>query len=62
VSALGRDDDLSSIRRRQPVGLQILAAVEKRFDIRLPDNELIRLRTIGRIADAVARQGAITCA
>jgi acyl carrier protein len=36
-------------------GLQILAAVEKRFGIRLPDEELIRMRTIGAIVAAVAR-------
>jgi acyl carrier protein len=36
-------------------GLQILAAVEKRFDVRLPDEELIKLRTLRRIADAVER-------
>jgi acyl carrier protein len=36
-------------------GLQILAAVEKRFGIRLPDEELIRMRTIDAIVAAVAR-------
>jgi acyl carrier protein len=36
-------------------GLQILAAVEKRFGIRLPDEELIRMRTIGAIVAAVAQ-------
>ena len=61
VSALGRDDDLvEHLGVDSLLGLQILAAVEKRFDIRLPDDELIHLRTIGRIADAVARQGAMT--
>ncbi|HET9371170.1 MAG TPA: acyl carrier protein [Vicinamibacterales bacterium] len=39
-------------------GLQILAAVEKRFDVRLPDEQLIELRTLRRIADAVERAGA----
>ena len=37
-------------------GLQILAAVEKRFGIRLPDEELIQMRTIGAIVAAVARR------
>ena len=36
-------------------GLQILAGVEKRLDVRLPDDELIHLRTIGRIVQAVER-------
>jgi acyl carrier protein len=36
-------------------GLQILAGVEKRFAVRLPDEELIHLRTIGGIADSVER-------
>ena len=36
-------------------GLQILAAVEKRFGVRLPDEELIRMRTIGAIVAAVAQ-------
>jgi acyl carrier protein len=34
-------------------GLQILAGVEKQFDVRLPDDELIKMRTIGRIVQAV---------
>jgi acyl carrier protein len=36
-------------------GLQILAAVEKRFGVRRPDEELIRMRTIGAIVAAVAQ-------
>jgi Phosphopantetheine attachment site len=35
--------------------LQMLAAVEKRFALRLPDEDLVRLHTIGRIADVVER-------
>lgn len=34
-------------------GLQILAGVEKHFDVRLPDDDLVHLRTVGRIADRV---------
>ena len=56
VSMLGRDDDLvERLGVDSLQGLQILAGVEKQFDVRLPDEELIRMRTIGRIADAVQR-------
>ena len=61
TSALGRDDDLvEALGVDSLEGLQILARVEKRFDVRLPDDELIQMRTIGRIADTVERlqQGA----
>ena len=57
VTGVGRDDDLVGVLGVDSLqGLQILAGVEKRFGIRLPDEELIHLRTIGRIADAVRRQ------
>jgi acyl carrier protein len=57
ISAIGRDDDLvEALGVDSLEGLQILAKVEKRFDVRLPDDELIHLRTIGRIADSVERQ------
>jgi acyl carrier protein len=56
VSALGADDDLvEHLGVDSLLGLQILAAVEKRLEVRLPDEELIHLRTIGRIAAAVER-------
>jgi acyl carrier protein len=56
VSSLGRDDDLvEQLGVDSLEGLQILAGVEKRFDVRLPDEELITMRTIGRIEAAVAR-------
>ena len=60
TSALGRDDDLvEAIGMDSLEGLQILAMVEKRFDVRLPDEELVQMRTIGRIADSIEhlRQG-----
>jgi len=54
--ALGRDDDLvEALGVDSLQGLQILARVEKRFDVRLPDDELIGLRTVGRIAALVER-------
>ena len=54
--ATGRDDDLvEALGVDSLQGLRILAAVEKRFAVRLPDDELVHMRTIGRIADAVER-------
>jgi acyl carrier protein len=58
VSSLGRDDDLvEHLGVDSLQGLQILAGVEKRFDVRLPDDELITLRTIGRIQAAIQAAG-----
>ena len=54
VSALGSDDDLvEHLGVDSLQGLQILAGVEKRFDVTLPDKELITLRTIRTIARVV---------
>jgi acyl carrier protein len=54
VSSLGRDDDLvERLGVDSLEGLQILAGVEKQFAVRLPDDQLIKMRTIGKIADAV---------
>ena len=56
LASVTGDDDLVAVLGVDSLqGLQILAAVEKRFDIRLPDDELVRMRTIGAIVDAVAR-------
>ena len=56
ISAIGRDDDLvEHLGVDSLQGLQILARVEHHFRVRLPDDELIRMRTIGRIADVVGR-------
>jgi acyl carrier protein len=56
VSQLQSDDDLvERLGVDSLQGLQILAGVEKQFDVRLPDDELIKMRTIGRIVDAVER-------
>lgn len=55
TTGIGRDDDLVEVLGVDSLqGLQVLAGVEKRFDIRLRDEELIRMRTIGRIVEAVA--------
>jgi len=56
VSSIGRNDDLvERLGVDSLQGLEILARVEHHFDVRLPDDELIRMRTIGRIADLVER-------
>ncbi len=52
---IGRDDDLVEVLGVDSLqGLQVLAGVENRFGVRLRDEELIQMRTIGRIVDAVA--------
>jgi acyl carrier protein len=57
TGAIGRDDDLvEALGVDSLEGLQILAGIEKRLDVRLPDDELIHLRTIARIADSVERK------
>ena len=56
LSSLAADDDLvETLGIDSMQGLQILAGVEKRFDVRLPDRELIEMRTVGRIVQAVRR-------
>ena len=56
LSALTADDDLvAALGIDSMLGLQILAGVEKRFDVRLRDEELIEMRTVGRIVEAVRR-------
>ena len=57
IKGIGRDEDLVGVLGVDSLqALQVLASVEKRFEVRLPDEELIQMRTIGRIVDAVARQ------
>ena len=56
ASAIAADDDLVETFGIDSLeGLQILAGIEKRFGIRIPDDELIQMRTIRRISEAVAR-------
>jgi acyl carrier protein len=56
LTPIGRDDDLVEVLGVDSLqGLQILAAVEKRFNLRLPDEDLVKMRTIGTIAEAVSR-------
>ncbi|HEX5068697.1 MAG TPA: acyl carrier protein [Vicinamibacterales bacterium] len=60
IDSVSADDDLVEVLGIDSLqGLQMLAGVEKHFGIRLPDDQLIHMRTIGRIADAVrARKAA----
>jgi acyl carrier protein len=56
LSTLGIDDDLvETLGVDSLQGLQILAGVEKRFGLQLPDHELITLRTVRRIVDTANR-------
>jgi acyl carrier protein len=57
TTAIGVDDDLVAVLGVDSLqGLQILAGVEKRFGVRIPDDELAHMRTIGRIVEVVERQ------
>ena len=55
-NVLADDDLVEALGIDSLQGLQVLAGVEKQFGIRLPDDQLIHMRTIGRIADAVRAQ------
>ena len=44
------DLDLDSL-----AGLRVLAAFEKHFDLRIPDDELSRMRSIGQLLESVHR-------
>jgi acyl carrier protein len=55
VSMLGADDDLiEALGLDSLQGLQVLALMEKRFSVRFPDHRLAELRTIRRLASAIA--------
>ena len=56
LSTVASDDDLVSVLGVDSLqSLQVLALVEQRLDVRLRDEELIDLRTIAKISEAVAR-------
>ena len=58
VSALGLDDDVvERLGLDSLQGLHLLAAVEKRFLVRFPDERLGQLRTVRRIVDAIRADG-----
>lgn len=54
VSGLAADDDLvAELGLDSLAGLRLLAAVEKHYGVRFPDQELGRLRTIRQLLDAI---------
>ena len=55
VSDAGLDDDLVlRLGLDSLAGLRLLAAVEKRLDVRFPNERLKEFRTLGRILEFVA--------
>ena len=55
ASAVGLDDDLTeALDMDSLTALRMLAAAEKRFDVRFPDDQLEKLRTIRRLRDLLA--------
>lgn len=57
ASKLGPDDDLVfALGLDSMEGLRVMALIEKRFGMRFDDAELHELRTLRRLADAVARR------
>ena len=56
ASKIDRDTDLVlALGLDSLAGLRVLAAVEKRFDLRIPDAELSSIRTIDLLVEAVDR-------
>ncbi len=55
ASAVGLDDDLTEVLDIDSLAaLRMLAAAEKRFDVRFPDDQLTELRTLRRLLDTLA--------
>jgi acyl carrier protein len=53
-ATIAADEDLVEVLGVDSLqGLQILAEVERRFDIRLRDEELIQMRSVARIVTAI---------
>ncbi len=53
---VGSDDDLmSELGLDSLAGLRLLAAVEKRFGIRFPDDRLGEIRTVRQLLDLIER-------
>lgn len=54
ASAVGLDDDLTEVLDIDSLAeLRMLAAAEKRFDVRFADDQLAMLRTLRRLRDAL---------
>jgi acyl carrier protein len=55
VDGVGLDADLvRELNLDSLAALRVLAAVEKRFDVRFPDERLVELRTLRRVLDLVS--------
>ena len=58
VSTLGLDDDvMDALGLDSLAGLRLLAAVEKRFGIRFPDERLGEFRSLRKILEVLASSG-----
>ncbi len=56
ASDLGPDDDLiETFGLDSLMALRVMAIVEKRFDIRIPDAQLATLRTLRKLEAAIAQ-------
>jgi acyl carrier protein len=56
LTLLGPDDDLvRALDLDSLAALRLLAAVEKRFGVRFPDDRLTEFRTLRQLCDFVAR-------
>ena len=57
LSRIGLDDDLvRELGLDSLAALRLLAAVEKHFDVRFPDDRLSEFRTLRRIRDILGSQ------
>ena len=57
VSGIGIEDDLvRTFGLDSLAGLALLAAVEKRFDVRFPDDRLGEFRTLRQLLDVIAKR------
>lgn len=58
LSVVGLDTDLvHELGLDSLGGLRLLAAVEKRFNVRVPDQKLGELRTLNELLDVIAQKG-----
>jgi acyl carrier protein len=63
-SSFGSDDDLPLLLGLDSLSLlRVVAAVEREFQVTIPDSELHRMRTLRRLLKALGSDGAprITC-
>jgi acyl carrier protein len=57
ATAIGEDEDLVRVLGLDSLaGLRVLAAVEKRFNIRFPDQSLGQYRTLRQLLDFISSQ------